>query len=399
MAVWSSVRNSTGARPSGGRAPGRLRLPDVGEAGDLRAVRARDPARVLLEVDRRPRLDLAVEHDREVLQVVLGVALAAADRVEEQPAALRHVARDALERLGALVREVHQDDRLAGRRVEVLPRAVEVQVAPRHLGNLGRRVAEEVVRVRRRVELADARADHFAAAALDDHGVGRHGEELVALRQLAVPLGERRLARPDGAADELLPLLLEDVVRLRIAARRERLLAREKVVELRRRDRLPRPRVDRRRDEVLLEVEQLELGRLADDVRGRGRVVDAGQLDRDLVVALRADLGLRHAEAVDAAPHDLHRPVEIRLGELAVARRHRLQRHLETALEVEAERRTALERRSGDGEQARPQRGPRRPEQRRGRLRGGSSAARQVSGGRAPECPPQALRSRFPRSR
>ena len=85
---------------------------------------------------------------------------------------------------------------------------------------------------------------------------------------------------------------------------------------------------------------------------GGRRILDAGQLDGDLVVALRADLGLRHAEAVDAAAHDLHRAVEVLGGELAVLGRHRLQGHLETTLQVEPERRFLVQRRAGNGEQA-----------------------------------------------
>ena len=164
-----------------------LRLAHVGETRDLRAVRARDAARVLLEVDRRPRLDLAVEHDREVLEEVAVVALAAADRVEEEPPALRDVARDLLERVRAVVGEVHQDDRLARRRVEVLPRALEIQVLTGHLRDVGRREAEEVVRVRRRLELGHARAHDLAGATLDDDRLGRHGEELVTLRAARRP--------------------------------------------------------------------------------------------------------------------------------------------------------------------------------------------------------------------
>ena len=45
-----------------------LRLTDVADARDLGAVRAGDAAGILLPVDRRPRLDLPVEHDREVLR-------------------------------------------------------------------------------------------------------------------------------------------------------------------------------------------------------------------------------------------------------------------------------------------------------------------------------------------
>ena len=49
--------------------------------------------------------------------------------------------------------------------------------------------------------------------------------------------------------------------------------------------------------------------------------------------------------------HDRHRAVEIRLLERLPLGRHRLQRHLETALEIEAERRLLVDRRARDAEQ------------------------------------------------
>ena len=76
-----------------------------------------------------------------------------------------------------------------------------------------------------------------------------------------------------------------------------------------------------------------------------------GQVDHDLVVALLADLGLRDAEPVDAVAEDLDRAVEVGLLQRPVGRRHRLQRHLEAALEVEPEGRRLLDRRPGNGEQ------------------------------------------------
>ena len=80
-------------------------------------------------------------------------------------------------------------------------------------------------------------------------------------------------------------------------------------------------------------------------------ILDAGKLDDDLVVALRADLGLRDAELVDAVPHDLDRALEVLFGQVAVRRGNRLQRDLEPALQVEAERRRLVEGRSRDHEQ------------------------------------------------
>ena len=316
-------------------------LPD---ARDLGAVAARDAAGVLLEVDRRERLHLAVEDDREVLEEVLGRALPAADGVVEEPAALSLVAGDLLESLRALAGELHQHDRLARPRVEVLPRPRQLEVPTRHLRDLRRLVLEEVEVVLRREPLSGARAVLLSDAALDDDRPLRHREQPVPRRDLPVPLRERDLPRADRPAHELLPLRTEHVVRLGVTACGERLLAREEVEELRCRNRLARARVDRGRDEVGLEVEQLQLRGLADD-RGRGRrILDARQLDRDLVVALGANLGLRDAELVDARAHDRDRPVEVLLRQLAIPRRDRLQRDLEPALEVEAERRLLLER-------------------------------------------------------
>ena len=104
-------------------------------------------------------------------------------------------------------------------------------------------------------------------------------------------------------------------------------------------------------DERVLEVEELELRGRADDLGRCLGILDAGKLDDDLVVALRPDLGLRDAELVDAVPHDLDGAVEVFLREIAVRRRNRLQRDLEPALEVEAERRRLVERRSRNREQ------------------------------------------------
>ena len=101
----------------------------------------------------------------------------------------------------------------------------------------------------------------------------------------------------------------------------------------------------------VLEVEELELRGRADDLGRRLGILHPGKLDDDLVVALRADLRLGDTELVDAVPHDLDRAVEVFLGELAVRRRNRLERHLEPALEVEAERRRLVERRPGNREQ------------------------------------------------
>ncbi len=109
--------------------------------------------------------------------------------------------------------------------------------------------------------------------------------------------------------------------------------------------------VRRRAYERRLEVEELELRGRTDDLRGSLGILDAGKLDHDLVVTLRADLRLRDAELVDAAPHDLDRAVEVFFGEVAVRRRNGLERDFEPALEVQPERRRLMEWRAGNREQ------------------------------------------------
>ena len=77
-------------------------------------------------------------------------------------------------------------------------------------------------------------------------------------------------------------------------------------------------------------------------------IVDAGELDDDLVRPWRRDHRLGDAELVDAVPHDLDRAVEIVLRDLLPLRRLRLEDDLEAALQVEAERRRAEERERDD---------------------------------------------------
>ena len=128
-----------------------LRLLDVADPRDLGVARDAAGERAVGVVDLRPRANLAVEHDREVLR-----------RVAELAA---HVlgARDLLEAVAALVRELERHDRLVGRRVEVLARAGELQVGTRHLRHVRRVVLEEVVRVRRWVTSPTTRAHDWPA--------------------------------------------------------------------------------------------------------------------------------------------------------------------------------------------------------------------------------------------
>ena len=103
-----------------------LRLAGVTDAGDLCRA-AGDAVRVSVPVDRRRRLDLPVEDDREALERPV-----LADLSREQLPALRDVARDVVELVPALVRELHEDDRAVGL-AEVVPGAVQLQVGARHL--------------------------------------------------------------------------------------------------------------------------------------------------------------------------------------------------------------------------------------------------------------------------
>ena len=95
------------------------------------------PSGFVLEVDVRRRLELAVEHDREVLRVVLVVALAARSTWKRQLAAVGLLARDLLELVGAVVRELQRARRAAGL-PEVGARAREHEVAAGHLGDRAR---------------------------------------------------------------------------------------------------------------------------------------------------------------------------------------------------------------------------------------------------------------------
>ena len=157
-------------------------------------------------------------------------------------------------------------------------------------------------------------------------------------------------SEPYGPETTRFVLRIDDVVRLGLAVLHLRLHLRQQAVQRRGLDRLAADG-DGRPDERVLEIEELELRGRADDLGRCCGILDAGKLDDDLVVALRPDLGLRDAELVDAIPHDLDGTVEVLVREIAVRRRNCLQRDLEPALEVEAERRRLVERRSRDCEQ------------------------------------------------
>jgi hypothetical protein len=84
-----------------------------------------------------------------------------------------------------------------------------------------------------------------------------------------------------------------------------------------------------------LRVDDLEQRRLAQHLDRLLRVVDARQLDDDLVVAAGLDQRLADAEAVDAPLEGPPRPLQRFLVDLLAGDRARLHHDLEPALEVE----------------------------------------------------------------
>ena len=72
------------------------------------------------------------------------------------------------------------------------------------------------------------------------------------------------------------------------------------------------------RDEVALEVEELELRGLPDQLRRPALVAHARELDDDLVAPLLANLGLERADAVDAAADDRDQVTPEDLSQVAV---------------------------------------------------------------------------------
>ena len=243
-----------------------LRLADRLEALDLRppAADAAGQARVR-GVDLREGPDLAVEHDREVLR-----------RLPQAPANPL-VAGDLLELVGPATRELHGHDgtpRGARARVEVRARARELEILARHLGHVRRGVLEEVVvgPVGNDPGSLVARAhDRVLATGDDDHPLG-HRQHLPRPGSLVRDL-LRLGSGVERAVDEPLRLRVEDVEGVRRPVLRLCLDARQQVVQRGELDREALNR-DRRPRERRLEVVELELRRLADDLRGRLRIAD-----------------------------------------------------------------------------------------------------------------------------
>ena len=229
-------------------------------------------------------------------------------------AALPEPPRDVLEAVLALARERHRHDRLA-ELVEVVPGAVRLDVRAGHLRDrvlrVVRLVAEEVeVRAARR-EVRRARL-LLGGGARDDDRALRDAEHLAALGHLRVLPREELLARADRPFEHA-AVLGEEVVGGRALRRRAAPAAQELEERIGRDGALS---ADGRAGQVLLEVEELELGRLPDQLGGLLGVGDAGELDDDLVAALLAKLGLRDAELVDAVPHDVDGAIEVVVGQL-----------------------------------------------------------------------------------
>jgi hypothetical protein len=325
---------------------------DVADAGDLSRA-ARDPVRVRLPVDGRRRLDLPVEDDREALERLLGVL----NRPGRRLSAGGQVACDVVELVAARAGELHQDDRALGLR-EVLAGAVELEVGARHLRCrvllVVRVVVEEVVVVPGRRRLVHAGAVALADAAVEDDPLlgdavelEALGERLAGVRLEALPALAQPLLGVLRAENDLLRLRVDEVPLLGRALLGLRLdLLQQLKQVLRRLRKGQQPLLDGSGfPDVGLKVVQPELRGLADQRCGLPGVVDARQLDRDLVGALLADLGLADAELVDAGPHDLHGARHVLVGDLVILRRHGAEHDLEAALKVEAELRLLLERR------------------------------------------------------
>ena len=170
--MLSSVVNLYGSEPVW-RTSARFFASEKPHAGDLRVAADAVGEVALRRVDLRERLDLAIEHDREVL------------RRAEQVAALVEAAGDPLELLAARAGELHQDDRALAR-IEVCARSGQLQVGTRQLGDrllLVVLVVLEQVPGRRRGRCPDAGADDGVGATRDDDGLlGDPEDDVLLLR-------------------------------------------------------------------------------------------------------------------------------------------------------------------------------------------------------------------------
>ena len=195
----------------------------------------------------------------------------------------------------------------------------------------------------RRRDLLAAETVPARDRAAHHHRVHRNAKDLPVLRNVLTQAALGRGLLDDLAIQQLRlrrcrpclhDLLRAEEVPLRCALLRERLGPRggQEAIQRARGDRYLRDAADRRPGEIRLEVVELEDRGFPDHLRGAGRIVDAGELDDDLVRALLADLGLGDAELVDPLPHDVDRASEIVGRKLVPLRRDRLQDDLEAAL-------------------------------------------------------------------
>ena len=324
-------------------------------------------------VDVRRLLELAVEHDRVMAGIrgdrvlVVRVQLAGLARVD--PATVVLVLGDPLELVRAMARELERHDRRAGVRVDIGGDARLDEVLARQ--RRGQLEQVPVLAALRAAVRAGAEAAGGRDLAGDGLGVGGHLQHLRVRRLLPVLVRQQQLLATPGrplqdrmrglrprdllALDLRRDLLfdgLEQVVRLRRALVRLRLHCLEQAVERRNRRRLL-VSLHGRRQEARLEVEHLELAGRADGLRGLGRVVDAGELDHDLVPALDGDVRRDEAARVGALGDDLLGDLHLLRVDALALLRNRAEDDLEAALQVEAERRLLVQRRAGNGEQHR----------------------------------------------
>ena len=282
----------------------------------------------------------------------------------EKRAALRLAPRDLVEDLLALAGELHRHDRLAVL-VEVRAGAGELQLAARHLRDrivrevLHVAVLEEVEARRRRATLRRAEAVPGRQVTADDRRVVRDTHDVPLLRNGPAELSlhdlgveQRRFRRLRPRPGNLLVVEQVPLRRRSLVGERDRLGSGEQIEQAAHGDRLVLKGVDGGAGQVGLEVVELQDGRLADQLGGDRGILDACELNHDLILALLPDLGLGHAKLVDAVPHDRDRAVD-RVGiELVTLLRNRLEHDLETALEVEAERQLSVRGRAGHGQQS-----------------------------------------------
>ena len=246
------------------------------------------------------------------------------------PAAVVLRARDPLELVRAVPRELERHDRRAGVLVDVRSDARLDEILPGQL----RRPAR-MLRARWEVlEQVPVRAARRGSARLDagqpdtrygaPHRLGVHGHlQHHGVRGLLPAFVGRqqlldRWSRP--LHDRLGVLGVEQVVRLRRALIRAALHRFEQLVERRQRSRLL-VRAHARRREARLEVEDLEPAGRAEGLREVGGRVATPVLDHDLV-SVDADLWRGDAKRVDAVLDDLLRCSHAGGGDLLALRRN-----------------------------------------------------------------------------